>query len=101
MVVTVIFAAITLAAVVFLLRFLVAICGPEGKPPHIVRLARVAPERGDPAGGWEQRGDAGLSLERGTFARHRVVPFHARRGEHPPNKVRTGIAAGRTGKSTR
>jgi len=95
MLATMIFAAILLGAVVFMLRFLVAICGQEGKAPRIVYMAQVAPECGDPAGGQKEPGGTALFLDRGTLVHRRTVPTHARQGVHPPKKVWAGIVAGR------
>jgi hypothetical protein len=94
MMVPLIFAAIMLGAIVFLLRFLAAICGPEGKAPHIVYLAESVPRRGDPAGGQEEQGDCNLGLERGTFVHRRTIPIHVHHGVHRPKKLWARTGAG-------
>lgn len=99
MAVMLIFAAITLPAVLFLLRFLIAICGQEGRAPHVVHLAQVAPERDDPAGGQEDHDDSVLSLVRGTCAHRRIVPMHAHCGGHWPKEPWTETGTGRTRRS--
>ncbi len=64
------FAGITTGAMVFLLRFLVAICGPLGKAPQTAYLAKVAPHAGTPDGESEVNGHA---AKRVLVAHHRVA----------------------------
>src|SRR5690348_6935485 len=46
---TYVFVGITVGAVLFMVRFLIAICGPEGKAAPFAYLAGLAPEHDDPS----------------------------------------------------
>ncbi len=80
---TYIFAGITVGAVLFMARFLIAICGPNGKPAPVAYLARVAPEHDGPPG-FESDGrkDRFNSEDEACVHSRRPAPVHAQR-EHP------------------
>ena len=86
---TLTFAAITLGAVVFLLRFLVAIFGPDGKAPKTAYLTRITPEKDTP-GGDSEVCEGGP--RRSIVAHRGVAPIHAQRGERRSNNQRRAIA---------
>src|SRR5689334_3406720 len=82
---TYVFVGITVGAVLFMVRFLIAICGPEGKAAPFAYLAGLAPEHDDPSG-WEgDRKEKCVNGEAETRAHpRRPLPVHAR---HKPRRV--------------
>ncbi|MGZ5702701.1 MAG: hypothetical protein ACXWIM_17680, partial [Burkholderiales bacterium] len=70
---------LVVGALLFLVRFLVAICGRDGNAPHIAYLAQVAPD--GPAGGEDDEDGRILAVQAATLTHRSLVPIHVRHGE--------------------
>jgi|SRR5581483_3266659 len=94
---TYIFLAITVAAVLFMIRFLIAICGVEGEDSPVAYAARFAPERNGPSGSEHRNQEyASGEYERRTYP-CRVVPIRAgHEGRRPANAWKDFVALHRT-----
>jgi hypothetical protein len=96
MAVTLIFALITVAAALFMVRFLVGISGRGGKAEQVIHLAQVAPKPFGPVGGDAERGWGSIPSYAGPRTPLREgTPTHARYRDGWRASVRTSLATSR------